>query len=48
MGPDELTAWEHDWRSWASITPAVKSPSSDTAIITLRDPDNIQLELFFG
>ncbi len=21
-GPDELTAWEHDWSSWASITPA--------------------------
>lgn len=48
LAPEELPVWKARLEQLAVEHSDVKSSSSDTALITLRDPDNIQLELFFG
>ena len=48
LAPEELSAWKGKLEKLGVAHSDVKSSSSDTAMITLRDPDNVQLELFFG
>ena len=48
LAPDDLPTWKARLEELGVDHSDVKSSSTQTAMITLRDPDNIQLELFFG
>lgn len=48
LGPDDLATWKARLEDLRVEHSDVKSSSTQTAMITLRDPDNIQVELFFG
>lgn len=48
VAPEELPDWISRLARLGVDHSDVKSSYGDTAMITLRDPDDIQLELFFG
>lgn len=48
LAAEELAGWKARLEQFDVDHSEIKAASGESVMITLRDPDNIQLELFFG